>query len=455
VASNLEPSAHASRESGGLGLGAICLAVSLILHSVLAPLPNLSAWLRPHARATPPVMRAALNEIPVDLSNDSLEGERAPAPAPAKDVEPPVAPSRVATEHESSAEPATESVEKPRAQRQPRAPGQPAMGTRTQASDSHLDIGARAISNNSHVLGSSLVNDCSLSVLIDISRVRTHPLAAQLSGLLVEWQDLFAKPGFDPLGDVDRLLVVGPELRASGRGLAVVQHHLDAARIQEALARVAARPAPATRAQGHFYLQLSPDLLLMAPERDSLRPIKDFALATPPEGSIGTLYVDAPSRALANLPINVPPGIHWLRGIILASGDNDVALDVEAGDESNELAKRHAGELTRSVLSLKTKTHARLIERALFEAREGESVIVGRLEVTSLQLGALLEVLSDRVKAPADPAPPGPAASADDQAEPEQPVTGEARRAGEAPPIDVTLNAPDAAAQRDGGKGAM
>ncbi len=306
-----EPNAHALRQSAGFGLGAVCLVVSLAAHSVLAPLPNFRALLKPRPQATAVVTHAAFSEIPVDLSNDPADED---APAPAKNVEPPVPANEVPAAHESSAESATDSVAKPRAPRAQRALGQPSTGAKSQASAPRLDVGARVSSNSSHLLGRSLVTDCSLSALIDISRVRAHPLAAQLGRLLTEWQSLFAEPGLDPVRDLDRLLVIGPELRESGRGLAVAQHHLDAAPLKTALDRVLARGAPGTPAQEHFYLQISPELLLMAPDRSSLRPIKDFVLATPPEGTLGTLYVDAPSRALANLPLEFPASVHWLRG---------------------------------------------------------------------------------------------------------------------------------------------
>jgi len=136
-----------------------------------------------------------------------------------------------------------------------------------------------------------------------MTRVRAHPLAPQLRALLVQWQNLFAEPGLDPVRDVDRLLVIGPELRASGRGLAVVQHHLDEGQLRTALDRALARGTPAEQ---RFYVQLSPELLLVAPDRESLQPRNGFALEAPPEGTLGTLYVDAPSRALSGR-VKAPP----------------------------------------------------------------------------------------------------------------------------------------------------
>lgn len=418
MAIELEPSAPAKRGSAGFGLGAICLVVSLIVHAVFAPLPSFSALLKPRPRATAAVTRAAFSEVPVDLGIEPAAEEHAAALA--EDVEPPASPSPVAADHGPATEPAIDSVAKPRAQRPQRGPSQSSTGAMSRPAGAGLDVGLRASSNSSHLLGRALVSDCSVSALIDIGRVRTHPLAAQLNALLVEWQPLFAEPGFDPLSDVDRLLVVGPELRESGRGLAVVQHHLNGVQVQTALARAGARaPVPG---QEHFYLQLSPEVLLISPDPSSVRPLKDFALASANEGTIGTVYVDTPSRALSSLPLEVPASIHWLRGIIQPTGDNGIAVDIEAGDENGELAKAHARKLTRSVLALKTKRHARLIERVLFEARE--SVIVGRLELTAPQLGALFELLSAVVKAPPEPSPaPEPPVSASDEAEPEQALT--------------------------------
>jgi len=395
------------RESAGFGIGAICLVVSLLAHTVLAPLPSFSALWRRHPRATAEVTRAALSEIPVDLIGEPSDQSVA---APAEKVEAPVPSRYVSADHEGFENPA---VDKPRPQR---PPGPVSAGAGAQASGPRLDVSARASSNSSYVLARSLVKDCSVSVLVDMAQVRAHPLAPRLGALLVQWQTLFSEPGLDPVRDVDRLLVIGPELRASGRGLAVVQHHLDGAQIRAALDHLRAT-VPSAPAEEHFYVQLSPQLLLVAPDRESSQPRNGFALETPPEGAIGTLYVDAPSRALSDLSLEFPPSIHWLRGIIQLTADNDIAVDIEAGDESLELAKRDARQLTRSALSLKTKGHAGFIERALFEARD--SVIVGRLEVTPLQIGALLEVLSERVKAAPEPLlPPEPATSAGDEPEP-------------------------------------
>lgn len=447
MASKSEPNAHALRESAGFGIGAICLVVSVLVHTVLAPLPSFSALLRRHPPATAEVKRAAFTEVPVDLLGDPVDQS---VPAPAENVAPPVPSRDVAPDHEGVENPAADAA-KPLPQR---ASGQAATGTRSQASGPRLDVSARVSSNSSYVLARSLVKDCSLSVLVDMAQVRAHPLAPRLGALLVQWQSLFSEPGLDPVRDVDRLLVIGPELRASGRGLAVVQHHLDATQIQGALERLRA-VVPSGPAQEHFYVQLSPELLLAAPDRESLQPRSGFALEAPPEGTIGTLYVDAPSRALSDLPIELPPSIHWLRGIIQPTADNGIAVDIEAGDESMERAKGNARQLTRSVLSLKTKDHARFIERALFEAQG--SVIVGRLEVTSAQLGALLDVLSDRVKAPPEaPPPPEPAASGGDEPEPEPPAaTREAPQAPEARTSDAGVNQPDASPHLDAGTSAL
>ncbi len=437
VASNVDPKPQTAAESAGIRLGATCLVASLVVHSVFAPLPTFSALLRRHTQATAGVKRAAFSEIAVDLIGDPPDQS---APAPAKNIEPLDQASDVSAADEGTQNP------KPRPQRPHRAPGQPSTGATSQASGPRLDDSMRASSNSSLVLARSLVNDCSLSVLVDLTSVRAHPLAAQLGALLGQWQSLLAEPGLDPLRDVDRLLVIGPELRASGRGLAVVQHHLDATQISAVLARALARGAAAgATAQERFYEQISPELLLIAPDRESRRTLHDFALAQPPEGTIGTLYVDTPNRALRNLPFELPSTVHWLRGSIQATADNGFAVDIQAGDENVELAKRDAHQLTRNVLSLKTKYHTRFIERAVFEAREG--VIVGRLEITPPQVGALLDVLSDYVKAPPEPPPPPEltSASANDESEPKS-EPPEARSELEARPVDAGVSEVDAAA---------
>jgi hypothetical protein len=224
----------------------------------------------------------------------------------------------------------------------------------------------------------------------------------------------------DPLRVVERLLVIGPELRASGRGIALALHHLDAQPMHAAITRVSehgippgnwfdAAPPMAVEHGEHgdrFYTQLTPELLLISPERASLRHA-DVQLPAPPAGSLGTLYIDEPHRALVDLPFEVPRTLHWVRGVIQNAASDAIAVDIEAGDESAELAQHDAQTLTRAVIALKTKTHAPLIDRARFAAIG--SVIVGRVEVTPTQIDLLLDLLSELVRAAPEAPPPSEA----------------------------------------------
>ena len=124
-------------------------------------------------------------------------------------------------------------------------------GTRSQASGPRLDVSARVSSKSSYVLARSLVKRLLAECARDMPKCAPTRLPPRLGALLVQWQSLFSEPGLDPVRDVDRLLVIGPELRAAGRGLAVVQHHLDATQIQGALEHLRAM-VPSGPAQEHF-----------------------------------------------------------------------------------------------------------------------------------------------------------------------------------------------------------
>ena len=377
-------------------LGAICVAGSLLAHSLLAPFPKFSERTRPRVNAAESFAPSGLAEIPVGVVNDESKA------AVAEDT---TAPPEPEPEPGPASEPSLSASAAARPKQPARARKSASGDASGQAARPGLDVAARASSNSSYQVARALASDGSVSLLVDMASLRAHPRAQHLAKLIGEWQPFFDGEALDPLRDLERLLVIGPELRASGRGIALALHHLAAERVHAAIARAGAA-VEHTEQGDRFYTQLSPELLLIAPERLSMRRT-DVELPAPPSGSLGTIYIDDPHRALKDLPFEVPRTLHWVRGIIQNATADAIAVDIEAGDENAELAKRDAQTLTHDVIALKTKARAPWIDRARFEAIG--SVIVGRLEVTPTQIDSLLDLLSELVRA-APEAPPPPEA---------------------------------------------
>jgi len=67
--------------------------------------------------------------------------------------------------------------------------------------------------------------------------VRKHHLGERISGLLKktpQWKDFFGPSKIDPISDIDRVMIAGPQLRSSAQVVAIVQHRLSQTRIEQA-----------------------------------------------------------------------------------------------------------------------------------------------------------------------------------------------------------------------------
>jgi hypothetical protein len=400
------------------------LALSLVLHApLLTPIAALAGLFgllqRAPTEEAPPA--DPITAIPVDLVSDerpSATSEPAPAQAekPAAPADDPFADlDRAGDDSAPAIDEPTPVVNKP-------------------VKDAGADSGA--IGDPVAMAGSAgKVVDANANVrlLIFADRIRNHQLGQRIGALLgaaQQWRDFFGPTGLDPIQDVDRILIAGPQLRDSSEVVAVLRVNVSDDRLKQAVSALVRRSdggewldggvpvakAKADRAERVFVLP-APHILVVAPPSAqahalSLGPGLKFPS---PQGSEAlTTYVVSPWRAFTGIPFQVPKSIQWVRMKIVPSSDGGATAELVAEDESAESAKKDAEALD---LALKTVTQhdlgdkgvlgklaswaigsnkIKLVESVSFTASGKE--IHGTVVATNGQLGALLEAISNYAK---------------------------------------------------------
>lgn len=385
------------------------LALSLVLHAPFTPLVGLLGlmhWFAPNEDDTPPIPPT---EIPVDLLAD-LVGPSAPA----SDVPPPPESAAQVTEPGEPTEPAPKpkpkkrpvvdagiapdagpidagapdaapsdagptdagpsDASRPDAGPIPLADGGPGAGDR-------VDGGVKmaepvALAGSARQLVSAKTN---VSLLIDAEKLRGHPLGREVGRILsgvYQWRDFFGPTGIDPVRDIDRILVTGPQFRKSADVIAVIQHRLGGERMRVALDHLVQHDAaegqwldagvPIARATAdrasRFFVVLSPKVVVVTPESGlkSAEKLAEqqkkarrgaFSIPALPGAVIATASVAAPWNAFRGLRVNIPQSISHARGTIEPRPDGGAIVRIDADDESAEAASRDAEEIQRLVSS--------------------------------------------------------------------------------------------------------
>ena len=293
------------------------------------------------------------------------------------------------------------------------------------------DAGAKPLSDPSVVAGVKRVADPNANVRITLytDKIRANPLGRQIGpllGSLYQWRDFFGPAGIDPIKDIDQIYIVGPQLRNSSNVVAILRHHLPAAKMHAALdllvradkqggewldAGVPVASAHADGAERRFVIANAQTVVVTpksayaaaaaAGKQLTLRPGKG------PEAAM--IYLATPSRAFIGLPIKVPDSIKWARIRITPTADGGANAEIEAEDENAEIASEDAAYLTRTANALSQlnlgflgsllgQSSHRFIEHVGFSS-EG-SLIRGTANVTAAQLQTALDMagalLSDR-----------------------------------------------------------
>ncbi len=220
----------------------------------------------------------------------------------------------------------------------------------------------------SGVAGKVVDGNARVRVLVFNDRLRKHKLAPKLGEILAnirQWRDFFGPSGINPVNDLDRILIAGPQLRDSSKLVVVVQHHVKRDRMRDAVAALVKGPpsgrwiddAPFPAALAHAdraeRIVALPDVgvAIIAPKTTqkqvlSIKPGLVFPAGRGQE--IVTAYVKEPWR-YTNRLFQVPKTIKWLRLVVFEGNDGGAIVRILAEDGSPELAKKHARQLTRDV----------------------------------------------------------------------------------------------------------
>lgn len=307
------------------------------------------------------------------------------------------------------------------------------------------DAGPKPLHDPALAAGVKRVTDpnANVRIMLYTSKIRANPLGARvgpLLGSLYQWRDFFGPSGVDPIRDIDQIYIVGPQLRDSSNVVAVLKHHLPAAKMRAALDRLvsadsaggqwldAGVPVASAHADGaerRFVLANSETVVVTPPSAYAAAVSAGKMLhLTPSKGPEAALiYLATPWRAFLGFPIRVPQSIRWARIRITPAADGGASAEIEAEDETEESAREDAAYLTRTVDalaqlnlgflgSLLGQQSHRFIEHVEFSS-DGK-MIRGTATITADQLSTALDMagafLSDRprrrVRAVPSAAPP-------------------------------------------------
>lgn len=335
----------------------------------------------------------AVTEIPIDVATDLGEAESAPAPPP------PVAAPPAAGETEPAP-----TVPKPKPKPKPKPivdagvpdasadagaeiadAGAPDAAPRDAAPDAPADAGVpdaggladagdAGRSTGDPMADNPAVRSVSdphanVRVTVDTEKLRAHRLGARVGGLLrgiYQWRDFLGPAGIDPVRDIDRIYIVGPQLRRSANVTVIIQHRLGKELMHEALDRLVQRdpsggwdeakvPTAHATADGapRFFVQPSPAIVIVTPPETLASSQRFFPRYLPKlKGQvIARTYIATPWRAVRGLPFRVPQSIAWAEIQIEAAESGGAVVHIEAQDESAETASKNANELTSAVLA--------------------------------------------------------------------------------------------------------
>lgn len=349
--------------------------LSAFLHTPLTPLIALVGLLSFLAvKKPPPEPVDPLTTIPIDLLEGDEPGAAAPPP-PAV----PAPPEPAAAEAEAPPKPKPKPKPKPLIvdAGAPDAETPDATAPDAAVADAGPDAGSSdgGIANADGGVPNPMAaltgdakkvidRDANVRLVIYPEKIRNHPLAGRIGQLLAsvyQWRDFFGPAKLDPMRDVDRIMIVGPELRDSTNVAAIIQHNVGPARMHDALdalvhadpehgewldAGVPAATAYADRAP-RVLVMPSPNVVMVVPPslRDVALSLKRVRVPKATGGEVMWAYAVTPWRPARALGVQLPKSLAWAKVWVTPTENGGAVVEAEAKDESPESAAKHAAEL--------------------------------------------------------------------------------------------------------------
>lgn len=416
------------------------LLVSLGVHVLLTPVAawlGLLAWLLHDTKGEDDTPVEQLTSIPISLFEEAPPPEEEPpgsepaAPPPVPEVSPP-------PRAEASAPAPPPPKPAPPVAKAPQPPAKAA------GKPGRLDHPVQVSGVQSEIIDSN----ANVSLLLLSDRVRGHRQGQRIGRLLVgfpQWQSFLETTGIDPIEDLDRVLVVGPQFRRSADVVVIIQYRVDAAEMRASIDRLVQREprgewiseeplaarAHADRAQRLFVFS-GPRILVIAPPQLERQLLGASIERFPEPGSDDALVVNikTPWRALMGLPFELPKSLAWARLGVLPLADGGAQVRVEAEDADAAQAEEHAYLLERAINALTNPElgalGALLGVRSLsfldpIELEAKGKRIRGELRVKPAQLERLLTYAEEMVRQWTGRRAPSPAPSTNPPPSPQAP----------------------------------
>ena len=374
------------------------LVISVIIHLPLTPLGPLFGLLALLSRQElTPLPLEDLRGIPVELIEAVHASPVAPAPEPAA-IEPvpyvepltltPAKPKRkpitdagipLARDADVANDAASPEPVNVASARDSRDAGE--LLVLADAGSGEGDKAAHAAASADEALATSTrgIADSNANIRINVymDRIRQHPLGDQLGQLLksvYQWREFFAPAALDPVHDIDRIFIYGPQLRDSSQVAAFLQHNVRPARMRRAIdgiiksssagsvwlkgAKNPAARAVADRAQRLFVMYPNHVVAVVPPgaERDALA-LQEVKLPAPKGDELTRIWVKTPWRALLGTKFQLARSIQAAEIQIYSDPEGGARIEALLEDDSSENAARDARQIKRDVDSVTLATN--------------------------------------------------------------------------------------------------
>jgi hypothetical protein len=390
------------------------------------------------APPAPPV-----TEIPLDILEDEDDGKGS-KPSDTPEAKEPAAVSEPEAALPKDPDPVVVKPKKPKEPLDAGAPEQTDAGSpdasKTSDAGDAGDAGAarkpgEGIGDPVAGIGDKKVVDPNANVraIVFNDRVRQHPLGGRVGPLLrnvYQWRDFFGPTAIDPVRDIDRMMIVGSQLRDSRDVVALLQFNIPQERVRAAVDLLVARdpegswdegPVPvahahADRGERAFVLR-SPKLVIVTPPSalEAAKTTRLKSLPGPKDDELARVYLATPWRAFLGLPVVIPKSIRSAVLRLSPRADGGIVIDVLAHDETEPLARSDAEALTAALAAATSlnlgvlgsvlfgSSQKKFIEKGSFEA-DGTD-IRGEIVLTRAQVETVLELAGGFLGGRAAPRP--------------------------------------------------
>jgi hypothetical protein len=261
--------------------------------------------------------------------------------------------------------------------------------------------------------GSIAGKDPNVSLLLGMDAIRSHPSGATLGPMFATlpiWNQFFVGSGVDPVKDLDRILVAGPQFRESSKVVAVVKLKMKEPAIHDVLEGIRQRAVPPGEWESATVMTATVDktkrvfvmqgngVLMVVPDSlgDTARKLKNASFPGK-KGEAIVVFLKFPGKALRGAPFPIPASLRWVRLATTLSPDGSATTQIDALDTSADQAERSADVLTAGLEAATTREvpflgTVRMIDRVVFRA-VGDHV-QGTLQLNPAQTRELAKLVA-------------------------------------------------------------